>query len=278
MNVDSQRKNTAGRTPRSGASFAELLAMAHSLADATGTVILPHFRTSLGIDHKGGSLFDPVTVADVAAEQAIRAKLAAAYPDHGIIGEELGSSGADADYCWIIDPIDGTRAFIMGQPLWGTLIGLVEQGRPLLGLMDQPFTGERFFSGESQSFFRRHGEVREIRSRACPSLSEALLGSSSPDLFVTEDDKSRFDAIASAVRLRRFGGDCYNYCLLAAGALDLVVEAGLQDFDIVPLIPIIERAGGVVTTWEGGDPRKGGHILAAGDPRLHEKALKALTR
>jgi myo-inositol-1(or 4)-monophosphatase len=261
---------------RSTPGFEKLLATAHALADQTGTVILPHFRTSLGIDHKGGSLLDPVTEADIAAERAIRGTLAAAYPDHGIIGEELGSSGTDANYCWIIDPIDGTRAFIMGQPLWGTLIGLVEHGRPLLGLMDQPFTGERFWSGERQSFFRHRGNERTIMTRACPTLADALLGSSSPDLFVTEDDRTRFDAIAGAVRLRRFGGDCYNYCLLALGALDLVVEAGLKDFDILPLIPIVERAGGVVSTWEGGDPRKGGHILAAGDPHLHEQALKKL--
>ena len=237
---------------------------------------MPHFRTSLGIDHKGGSLLDPVTEADVAAEKAIRSTLAAAYPAHGVIGEELGVTRGDADYCWIIDPIDGTRAFIMGQPLWGTLIGLVRNGQPLLGLMDQPFTGERFWSGETQSFFRRHGEERRIRTRDCPSLGDALLGSSSPDLFETEHDRERFDRVVRAVRLRRFGGDCYNYCLLALGALDLVVEAGLKDFDIVPLIPIVERAGGVVSTWDGGDPRQGGHILAAGDPRLHEQVVKIL--
>jgi myo-inositol-1(or 4)-monophosphatase len=252
--------------------------MAHALADQTGMVILPHFRTSLGIDHKGGSLLDPVTEADIAAERAIRATLAASYPDHGIIGEELGSSRAEADYCWIIDPIDGTRAFIMGQPLWGTLIGLTAGERPLLGLMDQPFTGERFWSGENGAFYRHRGHERQIRTRACPLLADALLGSSSPDLFITEEDRTSFAEIERAVRLRRFGGDCYNYCLLALGALDLVVEAGLKDFDIVPLIPIVERAGGVVSTWDGGDPRKGGRILAAGDPRLHELAVKKLTR
>ena len=219
-----------------------------------------------------------MTEADIAAERTIRDRLGAAYPAHGVIGEELGTSNPEADFCWIIDPIDGTRAFIMGQPLWGTLIGLMQHGRPLLGLMDQPFTGERFWSGEEQSFFRRHGKHQAIRTRECPSLGDALLGSSSPDLFETEEDRERFDRIVRAVRLRRFGGDCYNYCLLAMGALDLVVEAGLQNFDIVPLIPIIERAGGVVSTWEGGDPRKGGRILAAGDPRLHELAVKKLAR
>ena len=260
-------------------NFTALLATAHALADRAGSVILPHFRSSLAIDHKGGALFDPVTAADIAAETAIREAIADTHPAHGIIGEELGASRPEADYCWIIDPIDGTRAFIVGQPLWGTLIGLIRDGTPLLGLMNQPFTGERFWSGETQSFFRHASGVEQtIRTRRCGGFSEALLLSSSPDLFETEEEQASFARISDAVRLRRFGGDCYNYCLLALGQIDLVVEAGLKDFDILPLIPIIERAGGVVSTWEGGDPRKGGRILAAGDHRLHEQAVKLLTR
>jgi len=260
-------------------NFASLLATAHALADRAGAVILPHFRSGLAIDHKGGALFDPVTAADVAAETAIREAIADTHPAHGIVGEEFGASRPEADYCWIIDPIDGTRAFIVGQPLWGTLIGLVRQGRPLLGLMNQPFTGERYWSGERQSYFRHSSGIEQtIHTRACATLSEALLTASSPDLFETQEEQARFAALASAVRLRRFGGDCYNYCLLALGQIDLVVEAGLKDFDIVPLIPIIERAGGVVSTWEGGDPRRGGRILAAGDPRLHEQAVKILSQ
>jgi histidinol phosphatase-like enzyme (inositol monophosphatase family) len=257
--------------------FPDFLALAHAVADQAGAVILPHFRTSLGIDHKGGSTFDPVTVADRAAESAIRSALAHAYPAHGIVGEELGSSRADAEYCWVIDPIDGTRAFILGQPLWGTLVGLLRHGQPLLGLMDQPFTGERFWSGEEQAWFRHQGAERPIRTRPCRDLTEALLAATSPDLFTSEEEQARFEAISGAVRLRRFGGDCYNYCLLALGQIDLVVEAGLKEFDILPLIPIIERAGGVVSTWDGGDPRSGGHILAAGDPRLHAQAVKVLS-
>ena len=142
--------------------------------------------------------------------------------------------------------------------------------------MDQPFTGERFWSGEEHAYYRRHGLERPIRTRNCAALNEALLASSSPDLFTTEEEQARFGAISAAVRLRRFGGDCYNYCLIALGQIDLVVEAGLQPFDILPLIPIIEKAGGVVSTWDGGDPRKGGRILAAGDPRLHALAVKVL--
>jgi histidinol phosphatase-like enzyme (inositol monophosphatase family) len=258
-------------------SFDGLLATAHTLADRAGAVILPHFRTGFVIDHKGGDLFDPVTAADRAAEMAIREALAELHPSHGIFGEEYGALRADADYCWVVDPIDGTRAFIVGQPLWGTLIGLKRGGVPMLGVMDQPFVGERFFSGERESFLRCGGTTRPMRTRICSSLRDALLTASSPDLFTTDEERGRFESLARAVRLRRFGGDCYNYCLLALGQVDLVVEAGLHIYDILPLIPIIERAGGTVTTWDGGDAADGGRILAAGDERLHEAALRLLS-
>jgi histidinol-phosphatase len=253
--------------------FHAYIATAHALAERSGAVILPHFRAGTAVHHKGGSAFDPVTAADRDAEAAIREILAQTYPDHGIVGEEFGNERAEAQYCWIIDPIDGTRAFIMGQPLWGTLIGLTAGGAPLLGVMDQPYTNERFWSGETESYFRRDGETRVITVRECPTLSEALLASSTPDMF-TGANEAPYARLAEAVLLRRFGGDCYNYCLLAMGQLDLVVETDLKPFDILPLVPIIERAGGIVSTWEGGDPREGGRIIAAGDPRLHAAALK----
>jgi myo-inositol-1(or 4)-monophosphatase len=256
--------------------FEALLATAHALADRAGAVILPHFRTNQAVDHKGGELFDPVTAADRDAESAIREALAVAFPDHGIVGEEFGTRKGETDYSWVIDPIDGTRSFILGLPLWGTLIGLTRSGVPLLGMMDQPFTGERFWSGEQASFFRHGGATKTMRTRACETLAKALLATTSTDVF-TADEHSRFAAMSDKVRLRRFGGDCYNYCLLAMGQIDLVAEAGLQPFDILPLIPIVERAGGVVTTWDGGDPRAGGRILAAGDPRLHEAAVAMLS-
>ena len=237
---------------------------------------MPHFRTDGAVDHKGGDLFDPVTKADRDAETAIREGLAQAYPSHGILGEEFGATATDAEYCWIIDPIDGTRAFILGLPLWGTLIGLTRAGSPLLGLMDQPFTRERFWSGETKSFFGHDG-VDE--NHAYASLRRAWPGAACHHEhgLLHEEENRRFGALSSAVRLRRFGGDCYNYCLLAMGHIDLVVEAGLKPFDILPLIPIVERAGGIVTSWEGGDPREGGRIVAAGDRRAHAAAVKMLT-
>lgn len=264
-------------SPPRNPDFQALLAEAHALADLAGGVILPHFRTLSGFDHKGGDVFDPVTVADREAEAAIREALAGAYPSHGILGEEFGPLNCEAEYCWIIDPIDGTRAFIMGSPLWGTLIGLTRHGAPLLGLMDQPFTGERFWSGEEKAFFRHRGVTKPMRTRPCAALGDALLTCTSPDLFTDEETRRRFETLSLAARLRRFGGDCYNYCLLALGQVDLVVEADLKPFDILPLIPIIERAGGTVTTWDGGDPRGGGGILAAGDPRIHAEAVEVLS-
>jgi myo-inositol-1(or 4)-monophosphatase len=166
---------------------------------------------------------------------------------------------------------------MLGLPIWGTLIGLTRGGEPLLGLMDQPFTGERFWSDEAEAFFSHRGETRVMSTRACPSIGDALLATTSTDFFTSEDEHRRFGDLTRAVRLRRFGGDCYNYCLLALGHIDLVVEAGLQPYDILPLIPIIERAGGIVTTWEGGDVRNGGRVVAAGDRRIHQAAVKILS-
>jgi len=190
----------------SGSEFQAFLATAQTLADRAGAVILPHFRTAFEIDHKGGDFFDPVTAADRSAETAIREALANAYPDHGVIGEEFGSTGSNADYCWVIDPIDGTRSFILGLPLWGTLIGLTRGGVPLLGLMDQPFTGERFFSGVSEAFFRHDGETRTMRTRACPSLGDALLTTTTPEYFIGGPDNVLAEAVARLVGAKRGHG------------------------------------------------------------------------
>lgn len=251
---------------------------AHELADASGAIIAPLFRRA-GVpeDKSGGGVFDPVTEADRRAEEKLRAMIGAAWPDHGIVGEEFGAHNPEAEHCWVIDPIDGTRAFITGQPVWGTLIGLMAQGRPLIGLMDQPFTQERFWSDGAGAFYRRGDAAPEpMSSSGCARIEDAVLAATTPDMFRGEAERAGFAAISGRARLTRFGGDCYNYCMLAMGLIDVVVEAQLKSFDIVPLVPIIEAAGGRVSTWDGGAPNGGGRIVAAANSALHAAALELL--
>ena len=232
------------------------------------------------MDNKGaGGAFDPVTRADRAAERVILRAIATAWPDHGVIGEEFGARRPAARLRWFIDPIDGTRAFIAGAPMWGILIGLMDGEEPLLGVMDQPFTRERFWSGPRSSHLRSAGgRSRRIRTRNRTRIGDAILMTTDPDLFTSGAESEAFGRAKAAARLTRYGGDCYAYCLLACGFVDLVIEAGLKPHDVVALIPIIERAGGCITTWDGGPASSGGRIVAAGDRRLHEAALKLLSR
>lgn len=247
------------------------------LATASGQAILPFFRTAFGAEDKAGpgKAFDPVTEADRAGEAAMRGLIRRSFPTHGIVGEEFGSQNADAEYVWVLDPIDGTRAFIAGLPVWGTLIGLTRDGVPAYGMMHQPFTGERFTSDGGASTYRGPGGDRRLRTRRRDVLAEATLCTTTPKSFEA-GQRERYERVEGQVRLARYGTDCYAYCMLAAGHVDLVIEAGLQPYDIVALIPIIEGAGGVVTSWEGGSAAGGGTILAAGDARLHAAALELL--
>jgi histidinol phosphatase-like enzyme (inositol monophosphatase family) len=260
------------------AGFASLLEFAHRLAERAGSEILPHFRTPIAVEDKAvGGTFDPVTAADLGAERAMRQEVARRFPEHGFIGEELGAARASARYRWVVDPIDGTRAFIMGSPLWGTLIGLLDGEAPLLGLMDQPYMRERFWSDATTSHLRTaDGCTRCLATRACPRLADALLSTTHPDLFAPGEEAAAFARLKAAVRMTRYGGDCYAYGLLAAGFIDIVVEAGLKPHDVVALVPIIERAGGRITTWDGRPAIAGGRILASGDARLHETAMRLL--
>jgi histidinol phosphatase-like enzyme (inositol monophosphatase family) len=264
---------------RSVAGFSALLKTAHHLADLSSGVILPRFRRPISIDDKGSKFgFDPVTAADRDAERAISRYLARNYPGHAIVGEEHGGRDGDGSSAlrWVIDPIDGTKAFIMGSPMWGTLIGLLDGDTPVLGMMNQPFTGERVWSGQTAAHWRTSdGRTRRVRTRACKRLAECIVTTTSPDLL-GKDDRERFNSIASRARLTRYGGDCYGYCLLAGGHVDLVIETGLKPHDVVALIPIIERAGGRITTWDGDSATGGGRIVAAGDPALHAAAVKIL--
>jgi histidinol-phosphatase len=258
----------------------EYLAFAHGLADAAGTISLKHFRTAIAVENKHTHLFDPVTQADKDAEAAMRVLIEASYPSHGILGEEHGRADSKDGLTWVIDPIDGTRAFITGNPLWGTLIALSDETGPLIGVCDQPFIGERFWGvrseGRAGAFYRRGEEVKALKTRRCARLSEAALSTTTTEVFTTPEELAAFNALSRQARLTRFGGDCYGYGLLAYGFIDLIVEATLKAFDIHALIPIIEGAGGVVTTWSGGSPNDGGRIIAAGDPRTHAAALRVL--
>jgi histidinol phosphatase-like enzyme (inositol monophosphatase family) len=248
------------------------------LAAASGEAILPFFRTRLGIEDKdSGRGFDPVTAADKAGESVMRAMIRETFPEHGIVGEEHGAVAADAEYVWVLDPIDGTRSFILGLPIWGTLIGLTRRGAPCFGLMRQPYVGESFSGDCSSARFRGPAGERRLRTRACGRLRDAMLMSTSPTMF-DGAERAAFHQVSAEARLTRWSADCYAYAMLAAGHVDLIVEADLKPFDIVALIPIIEGAGGVVTTWEGAPAAEGGRIVAAGDRRVHEAALERLAR
>jgi len=254
----------------------DFAAFVDQLADAAGEAILPFFRTSLAVEDKGrDGRFDPVTAADRAAEVAMRTLIHRAFPEHGIIGEEFGSERADAEYVWVLDPIDGTKSFIAGMPAWGTLIALTRLGEPVYGMMHQPFTRERFTGDGGRARYRGPAGSRDLRVRPCATLSEALLFTTSP-MLMKEADRGFFARVERTVRLSRYGGDCYAYCMLAAGHIDLVIETELKPYDVMPLIPIITGAGGIITSWEGDGAESGGRVVVAGDARVHEAAIALL--
>ncbi|MCQ8783307.1 histidinol-phosphatase [Mangrovibrevibacter kandeliae] len=246
------------------------------LTEAAAAETLPRFRLPLDVDNKRPADFDPVTEADRAAERAIRTLIERTHPDHAILGEEYGASGA-GDRCWVIDPIDGTRAFISGLPLWGTLIGFTVGGVARAGIMHQPFTGERFFADDSGAYAEGPGERHRLAVRQTRSLDAATLFTTTPRLF-TGALAEPYERLERRVRLARYGADCYAFAMLAAGQIDLVVEAGLQPYDIVALIPIIEQAGGVVRRIDGSRAETGGDIIAAATPDLWEEAAAFFRR
>jgi len=246
------------------------------LGGLAGDIVLPYFRQPLAVDDKGGHRFDPVTIADRRAEEALREAILARYPDDGVLGEEFGETVGSSEYRWVIDPIDGTRAFVCGAPTWGTLIALCEHDRPVLGLMSQPFVGESFVGGGAASWQVRAGAHTRLRTRDTCDLAASYLFATAPEMFAADTEWPAFQRLAAQVRLARFGLDCYAYALLAAGHLDLVVEAGLGYYDIAPLMPIVEAAGGVVSDWDGRPVRGGGRVIAAANRRLHEQALAVL--
>lgn len=256
-------------------SLVDFATFVDELASLSGEAIRPFFRTTLGVENKSIGSFDPVTEADRAAETAMRALIRRTFPDHGIIGEEFGDERPDAHYVWVLDPIDGTKSFIAGMPAWGTLIGLLKDGVPVYGMMHQPFIGERFAGDGASARYRGPAGDRRLSVRSCAGLKDAVLFTTSP-LLMSAEERRHFQKVEKNVRLSRYGGDCYAYCMVAAGYVDIVIEAGLKPHDILPLIPIIEGAGGIVTDWRGNSATRGGRIVVAGDRRTHEQALKLL--
>jgi histidinol phosphatase-like enzyme (inositol monophosphatase family) len=250
----------------------EHVALAEALADEAGAIARRYFRTSFQVDDKPDRT--PVTIADREAEAAMRRRIEAAFPDHGIIGEEHGRTRAGAEYVWVLDPIDGTKNFISGIPIFGILIGLAHRGRPVLGVVDQPVLRERWLGVAGETSLLNGAP---IRTRLCAALDRATLFSTSPDMFLGED-ASRFARLKGAVKLARYGADCYAYAQLASGFIDLVVERDLKPYDYCALVPVIEGAGGVIRDWDGRalDLGSDGRVIACGDQRLLAPARAAL--
>ena len=248
--------------------------LAHRLADAAASAIRPYYRAEFGLETKADA--SPVTLADKAAEAAIRKLLLAERPRDGIIGEEFGTEREGAARQWVLDPIDGTTSFVAGRPIFGTLIALMQDGWPVLGVIDQPILKERWIGAAG------HGTSMNgtpIKTRACPDLSEAILATTSPNCF-SPHEVEHFMALAAKTAHRRliWGGDCYNYALLASGHIDIVVESGLKLHDFAALVPVVEGAGGMMCDWQG-DPLNAdskGDVIALGDPARLEDVLEAL--
>ena len=252
------------------------LQIAHLMADAARAAILPHFRRpGLESQNKDVAGFDPVTVADRAAETAMRAVLAQYRPEDGIWGEEFGQQSGTSGRTWVLDPIDGTRGFISGTPTWGVLIALSQDDGPFLGIIDQPYTGERFVGGQGVAEMTGPQGAAPLQVRTTSALDQAILFTTFPEVG-TPADRVGFDAVAKQVKLTRFGMDCYAYALIAAGQIDLVIEAGLNAYDIQAPIAVIEAAGGIVTNWQGGPVHQGGRVLAAANADIHTAALDIL--
>lgn len=258
----------------------EYLRFAGNLADAARDVTLSYFRTGNDVADKSGAggAFDPVTAADRGAEEVMRRMIRETYPDHGILGEEYGDHPAaetgDFPITWVLDPVDGTKSFIAGIPTWGTLIGINDGAGAVAGVMDQPVLGERFLGGPDGAVLNG----KPIRTRGCAGLTAAALYCTDRAMFTDPRQRDAFDRIAAQSAYTRYGADCYAYCMLAYGLIDLVIEGSLKPYDIQALIPIVRGAGGVISDWAGGPPEPGGLVIAAGDPELHQRVLESLTQ
>lgn len=261
-------------TTERNAAFAEF---ALQVARDAGTAILPHFRAPIDVEDKGGVRgYDPVTEADRDAEAVIRDAIARTYPEHGIEGEEHGRKIGTSPYTWVVDPIDGTRSFILGHLHWGILIALNDGARPIVGVTHQPYVGESFVAVNGAAEWRRGDARRTLRVRRCARIEDAIVSTTDPRYFRSARELAAYAAATGGARLIRYGGDCYCYTQLAMGLADVVIETGLQPYDIQALIPLIENAGGVISNWEGGRCDGGGDVLACGDRTLHAELLRRI--
>jgi len=265
-------------TIRTPDAAAHLIPVAEAMADAARRATLAHFRQhGLDAENKDATGFDPVTIADRASEDAMRAVLAQLRPQDAILGEEREAAPGTSGLTWVIDPIDGTRGYLSGTPTWGVLIALNDADGPVIGIIDQPYIGERFIGAPGRAEVIGPMGRKALRTRAARPLDQAILFTTFPEVG-TKDEGAAFHRLAAGVRLVRYGMDCYAYALVAAGQIDLVVEAGLQAYDVAAVIAVIEAAGGVVTDWRGRPAHEGGRILAAANPQIHAAALAVLSQ
>lgn len=273
------------------------LAFFKNLAGIASAQSLHYFRKPINVENKDNQNFDPVTEADRNVEKYLRSAIIREYPNDGILGEELPDHNLEADYLWVLDPIDGTRSFITGMPIWGTLVGLSYKKRAFAGMMVQPYNGELFYSLGAQSFYLRQDPFQlasninpseengaqsaigyPLHTRQCKDLGEAVMFTTDPRQFQLTSTEKILDLLVSHARLTRYSADCYAFCMLAAGLADIVIEIGMKTYDVMALIPIIEQAGGIITRWDGSRPETGGNIVAAATPELHQQILGMLEK
>ncbi len=255
----------------------QALSLANSAADEAAAISLSYFRQDIAVENKASAgLFDPVTQADKKIEQLIREKVADRFPAHGFYGEEGDNAMQRDTHIWVVDPIDGTRAFITGMPAWGTLLALFDGQDVVLGLLDQPFLGERYVGVAGESYLVNHKGKQALSTRGTTLVESAVLHCTTPEMFSDPKQLAQFNKLTNEVAMTRYGGDCYSYALLAMGLVDAVIESDLKPYDIQALIPIVTGAGGVVSDWHGGSAVAGGAVVASANADLHERLLSRL--
>ncbi len=265
------------KVPISPELLAQLTSVAGLAADAAATQTLPKFRQIIDVENKARpGEFDPVTEADKSAERVIKQTVLSHFPDHGFYGEESEQHINTDQPLWVVDPIDGTRAFITGMPLWGTLIAVYDGEDVVMGLLDQPFLQERYIGTSAGAALHSPNGVQQLQTRKTVLVENAIAQTTTPDMFTEPEQRAAFERVNTRVSMMRYGGDCYSYALLAMGFVDVVIEASLQPYDIQALIPIVQGAGGVVTNWRGESVVAGGTVLACANQQLHQSVLQLL--